>query len=375
MSQAAEKLMEAPKPQKKKKKRMRLPPGLGSVHMIGDGKNRRKPWRARVNAGVAFNLTSGKATQKYITIGYFETEIEAIEALMEYRKDPYTLEAATCTFEDVFQMWKSKKYPEVSLSGQRGYDAAYKNSVPLHKLKMREIRSSHMEDIMNNTPFGFQSQVRMKSLWTQVFKYALEHDIVQKNYADFVKVRDEVTGTNKTAIPPEDREKIWKAIDAGDPDAEIAMIYLYTGMRASELLEVKKENVDLAARIMIGGLKTDAGKDRRIPIHKSILPFMERLMQTDGEYLIMRYDKKKPQTMSYPRFIAYHWKPLMEKLGFNEYTPHYGRHTCATMLREAGVEEDIRKLILGHANGDITDRYTHHPDYMLIDAIDKIPGR
>lgn len=375
MNQAAEKLMQAPKTQKKKKKRMRLPPGLGSVHMIGDGKNRRKPWRARVQAGVDFDAVGGKATQKYITLGYYETEIEAIEALMEYRKDPYTLEAATCTFEDVFQMWKAKKYPEVSISGQRGYDAAYKNSVPLHKLKMRDIRSSHMEDIMQTTPFGHQSQVKMKSLWLQVFKYAMEHDIIQKNYADFIKVRDEATGTNKTAIPLEDREKLWKAIDAGDPDAEIAMIYLYTGMRASELLELKKENVDLTARIMVGGLKTDAGKDRRIPIHKCILPFVERLMQTDGEYLVMRYDKGKPQKMGYARFNGYHWTPLMERLGMKDYTPHYGRHTCATMLREAGVEEDLRKLILGHANGDITDRYTHHPDYMIVEAIDKLPGR
>lgn len=375
MSQYAEKLMQAPKTQKKKKKRMRLPPGLGSVHMIGDGKNRRKPWRARVKADVEFNLATGKATQKYITIGYYETEIEAIEALMEYRKDPYTLEASVCTFEEVFQMWKAKKYPDVSYSGQRGYDAAFKNSAQLHQLKMREIRSSHMDAIMQATEFGHQSQVKMKSLWGQLFKYAMEHDIIQKNYADFVKVRDETPTTNKTAMPKEDRDKIWSAADAGDHNAEIAMIYLYTGMRASELLEIKKADVDLDARIMVGGLKTDAGKNRRIPIHNSILPFVQRLMQTDGEYLVMRYDDGKAKKMTYYQLTRSVWDPVMEKLGLKGYTPHYGRHTCATMLREANIEEDIRKLILGHASGDITDRYTHHPDYMLVEAIDKIPGR
>lgn len=375
MSQAADKLMQAPKTQKKKKKRMRLPPGLGSVHMIGDGKNRRKPWRARVNAGVAFNLTTGKATQKYITLGYYETEIEAIEALMEYRKEPYTLEAAVCTFEEVFQMWKVKKYNDFSVSAKRVYDSAFKNSEPLHKMKMREIRSTHMEDVMKNTTVGYQSQTKIKVLWGQLFKYAMEHDIIQKNYADFVKVRDEAPSTNKTAIPRHDIDKIWAAIEAGDQDAELAMIYIYTGMRASELLEMKKSNVDLDARIMIGGLKTDAGKDRRIPIHMSILPFVERLMQTDGESLIMRYDKGKPQQVSYHWFKRCVWNPLMERLNMTDYTPHYGRHTCATMLREAKVEPDLIKLILGHANGDITDRYTHHPDYMLIEAIDKLPGR
>lgn len=368
------KLLEEPK-KRKPKKRMRLPPGLGSVHLINDGKRRRKPYRARVKSHVDFDKDTGKATQKYITIGYFENEIDAIEALMNYRKNPYTLEAATCTFSDVFQMWKAKKYPEISASGQHGYDAAFKNSTPLHKLKMRDIRAFHMEDIIEKTPFGHQSQVKMKTLWGQMFKYAMEHDIIQKNYADFVKVRDDTPVTNKTAIPPEDREKIWKAIDRGDHDAEIAMIYIYTGMRASELLEIKKTDVDLKSRIMVGGLKTAAGKDRRIPIHKAILPYIERLIQTQGEYLIMRYDKAAPQKMTYARFNTYHWLPLMERLELKGYTPHYGRHTCATMLREAGVEEDLRKLILGHANGDITDRYTHHPDHMLLEAIDKVPGR
>lgn len=372
---ALDKLLAPPKPAKKKKKRMRLPPGMGSVHHINDGRNRRKPYRARVPAHVELNMETGKAVQKYITIGYYETEIEAIEALMEYRKNPYSLDASYATFTDVFVQWKAKKYPEISKSGQAVYEAAYKNSEKLHNMKMRDIRTAHMEEIMQSIPYGFQVQAKLKTFWGQLFKYAMERDIIQKNYAEFIKTRDKDEGTKRTAISPEDRSKLWAAIDAGNHDAEIAMIYLYTGMRPSELLEVKKENVDLEARIMIGGSKTEAGKDRHIPLHKDILPFVRRLMQTEGENLIMRYDKDKPAKMAYFRFNNAHWTPLMKELGMEQYTPHYARHTCATMLREAGVAEDIRKLILGHSSGDITDRYTHVPDSMLIEAIDMIPSR
>ena len=140
MSQA---LMEE-KPKKKRKRRMRLPNGLGSVHKIGDGKSRRNPWRARVLAGVDFDVATGKATQKYITLGYFATEADGIQALMDYRKDPYTLDAAVCTFADVFEMWKEKKYPTISKSGQNGYNSAFKNSVALHNMKIRDIRTSHI---------------------------------------------------------------------------------------------------------------------------------------------------------------------------------------------------------------------------------------
>ena len=360
---------------KKRKKRMRLPNGLGSVHKIGDGKNRRKPWRARVPARVELDIETGKAKQKYITIGYYETEIDAIEALMEYRKNPYTLDAAVCTFEEVFEMWKAKKYADASAAAQRSYNAAFKNSAPLHKMKMRDIRALHMEQVMANLTLGYQSQALIKTFWGQLFKYAIEHDICQKNYSEFVKLKDKDPGTKRTAIPPEDREKIWQAIDAGDHDAEIAMIYIYTGMRASELLTIKKADVNLDTRIMVGGLKTEAGADRHIPIHKCIMPFIERLMQTDGEYLIMKEHNKKLIKIGYGSFVQRNWTPLMERLGMTEYTIHYCRHTCATMLREAEVAEDIRKLILGHKSVDITDRYTHISDAMLVEAMDIVQGR
>lgn len=359
------------KTRKKKKRRMRLPNGVGSVHLIGDSKSRRKPWRARVPSHVEFDEVKGTAVQKYITIGYFATEIEAIDALMEYRKNPFTLDAATCTFEEVFERWKAKKYPQVSASAANGYNHAFKNSAQIHKMKMRDIRAAHMEALIEAAPGGYQTQSKMKSLWGQMFKYAMENDIVQKNYAEFVSTKDKPAETKRTAISKEDREKIWEAALAGDEIAQITLIYIYTGMRPSELLCVEKENVDLDARIMVGGMKTAAGKNRRIPIHRCIMPFMQRLMETPGKYLI---DNGRGKPIFLKNYNV-RWIKFMERMNFKDYTPHYTRHTCATMLREANVADDIRKLILGHKNTDITDRYTHHSDEMLLEAIDSLPGR
>ncbi len=359
----------------KKKKRMRLPNGIGSVHLINDGKRRRNPWRARVPSHIEFNAETGKASHKYINIGYFATETEAIEALFDYRKNPYTIEAAVCTFADVFEMWSKKKFPDVSKSAQGIYNSAYKNSAELHSLKMRDIRAIHMEHIMQTIPVGYQSQAQLKILWGQLFKYAMEHDIVQKNYAQFVQLRDKDTGTKRTAMAKEDIEKLWCEIDKGNPDAEIAMIYIYTGMRATELLEVKKANIDLEARIMIGGKKTEAGKNRRIPIHVCIIPFIKKLMAMPGDFLIMREYKGDMIPMKYQHYNTYHWLPLMKKIGKPEYTMHYTRHTCATLMREANIPEDIKKVILGHKSDDITGRYTHISDKMLLEAIDAMQGR
>lgn len=362
-------------PTKKKKRHMRLPAGAGSVHKIGGDRQRRKPWRARVQSHVEFDAVTGAATRKYITVGYYETELDAIAALMDYRKNPFTVEASTATFADVVEMWKAKKYPSLSAATQKAYNSAYKNCEPIHSMKMRDIRTVHLENVMQSLQGGYGVQVRLKTYWGMVFKYAMEHDIIQKNYVDFVKPRDKDEGTKRSDIPAEDRRKIWAAAKAGDQAAQIALIYIYTGFRASELLEIRKEDVNLQARIMVGGMKTAAGKNRRVPIHKAILPYVECLMQTDGEYLITWKQKSgKEKKYVYNTFLVSIWNPLMERLSFSEYTPHYARHTCATMMREANVAEDLRKIILGHKSADITDRYTHYSDSMLLEAIDLLPG-
>lgn len=355
----------------KRKKRMRLPNGIGSVHQINDGKRRRNPWRARVPAHIEFNAETGKASQKYINIGYFPTEEDAIAALFEYRKNPYTIEASVCTFSEVYEMWSKKKFPTVSKMAQYGYIASYKHSEPIHNMKMRDIRTLELENIMLNVNGGHQLQTKLKTLWGQMFKYALEHDIVQKDYSAFVKLRDKAPETNRTDISKEDIARLWKEADKGNEIAEIVLIYIYTGLRATELLEALKENVFLDKRIMIAGKKTDAGKDRRIPIHRDILPLIEKRMKEDSEYLITVDRKGKREPYIYATFAKLNWKPFMESLKMN-YTVHFARHTFATLMREAGVEEDLRKIIIGHKSQDITDRYTHYSDEMLLEAIDKM---
>lgn len=370
--------MQAQTTRKKKKRRMRLPAGMGSVHLIGDSKQRRNPWRARVPSHVELDPVKGTAKQKYITIGYYATEIDAINALMEYRKNPFTLEAATATFEDVVAAWKDKKYPQLSPASQSSYNSAYKNSAALRKMKIRDIRTIHLEQIMATVEGGYSVQSRLKIFWGLIFKYALEHDMVSKNYAEFVKTRDKDAGTTRTDISEEHRQVFWREALAGDHAAQLVVIYIYTGLRPSELVEIEKADVDLANRIMVGGIKTEAGKNRRIPLHKDILPFMERLMATEGDALMTwKTATGKVKKYSYMRYFKNDWGPLVERLGLTDtgYTPHYTRHTCATMLREAKVEEDLRKAILGHKSKDITDRYTHLSDAMLLEAIDRLPGK
>lgn len=64
---------------------MKQPNGYGSVHKLS-GK-RRKPWRVRKTNGWTMNVDGTKLVQQYITIGYYETRQEALQALADYNQD------------------------------------------------------------------------------------------------------------------------------------------------------------------------------------------------------------------------------------------------------------------------------------------------
>ena len=54
--------------------------------------------------------------------------------------------------------------------------------------------------------------------------------------------------------------------------------------------------------------------------------------------------------------------------------PHDGRHTCATNLKKAGVDDLTIQKILGHAPLTITGKvYIHMDVKQLLDAVNKLP--
>lgn len=312
---------------------------------------------------------TGEVKQKFRTIGYYPDRKSAMQALAEYNKNPLTLGTADTTFSDVFKMWKNEHYPKISVTTQKGYNSAYNNSKPLHDMRIAEIRAAELQTVMNDTKPGARGQ--LKTFWGQVFKYALKYELIHRDYSEFVNIggKDEKTDRMKDKQPfsKDEIQRLWDNVDT-IPGVKLILILIYSGMRPSELLEMKTANVNLEQRIMQGGIKTKAGKDRLIPIHRATLPFIAELAAQGGEILVTH--KGKP--LQYNRFRLNYFVPVMEALEMN-HTAHECRHTGVSLMREYGVDLDLLKVIVGHASGDVTDRYLHYPPEMLVDAIDKIP--
>lgn len=288
-------------------------------------------------------------------------------ALAEYNKRPAALGTSALTFSDVFELWKSEHYKKISEKTIPGWDNAYKNSKMLHKMKMKDIKAAELNACMEAQTVGAGSQARIKSFWNQLFLFAIERDIVHKNYAQFVSEKDKQEGTKKRPFTDDEVRLLWNNVwDL--PGVDAILIMIYTGMRPTELLEMRADNVNLEERYMVGGIKTAAGKDRVIPICERIFPVVQRCMEDGGETLITDYGGAP---IDYWQFRRRYFKRSMERLGM-KHTAHECRHTAVTAMRAAGMDKDIVKIIVGHSAGDVTDRYTHTTPAQLVAEMDKL---
>jgi len=145
---------------------------------------------------------------------------------------------------------------------------------------------------------------------------------------------------------------------------------IYTGCRIGELLDLKKENVNLEERYFkIVASKTAAGI-RTAPISEKVHPFFEYWYNlNDCEYLL---STPEGEHFKYRNYYDSYWSPLIETLGM-KHRPHDTRHTCISMLTVAGVSDKVIKKIVGHKGQGVTEVvYTHFEIEELIDAINKI---
>ena len=114
--------------------------------------------------------------------------------------------------------------------------------------------------------------------------------------------------------------------------------------------------------------KTEAGENRAVPISRKALPYFQQWMQDNGKTLIT---DDTGEQLSYHRFRT-RFDNVMLATSCH-HAPHECRHTCATLLDNAGANDTAVKRILGHASPGVTKgTYTHKSLHKLKKAIDLI---
>lgn len=361
---------------------MRRANGTGHVFKM-KGKGRRRPWRARVTVGWELNEATGKTKQVIKDVGCYATRHEAEIALNEYLEDPYNINEKDITFEELYNKWSESYIPTLSgVSSERTITSAYRYMHAIYKMKVRDIRVRHLEGCIQDAYVisergsdkgkkrvaSANTKARMKSVFNLMFDYAVKYDIIKYNYARNFEL-DKGTVEQKrrekkevTIFTNEELEKLWNSVDKVK-FADMVLIGIYSGWRPQELAILKIADVDLERGTFFGGMKTKAGKDRYVPIHPLIKGLVSKrydeAVEMNSEYLFNDEDGQRGTFLTYDKYRR-RFEKVMTRLDM-KHRPHEARHTFSTLAKSYEMKDNVRKLIMGHAIVDFTDRVYTHP--------------
>lgn len=342
-------------PQRRSRRRTK---GSGSVYKLSGARSR--PWAAVNGAGKL--------------LGTYASSSEAVEALDRFNADRVPLERKNYTLRDIYEQWSPNAFAKIGDKSRQSYEDAFAKAEDLHSRRIRDLKTEDYQQVIDSlVQRGLSRSLceKQRLLFSKLCQYAMKQDIIDKNYAQFLELPSK--GEAKTRVLSDEEIGRIRGM-LGDPKlgptAEIALVLCYSGMRINELLQMERENVHLADRYMVGGEKTDAGRNRTIPIHREIVPIIAKWVDGNSARWLLHTSAGTAKDADNVRKT---FRSLMKACCIEGATPHTCRHTAATKMVAAGVRPEIIKQILGHSDFSMTvNRYTHTQPADLVKGIDLI---
>ena len=361
------------------KKHPKLPNGFGQITELKNP-NLRNRFRVMVSQG---KTEYGRPIQKLLKPkAYFPTYKEAYEALLKYHKDPFDLNDST-TIEELHTKWIEKIKEKA-----KNYSPAWKYCSPIYDLSVRELRPKHIKSCITD---GVPPTIRplIKIMFNLMLDYAVEYELVDRNCARSFEISSDINNEieeNKKEHMSFADEEISKMVSSVGviPEIDLILIQCYMGWRPRELCLLRLEDVNLDKNYIIGGLKTEAGKGRIVPIHPYIKPFIEARYEQakllGPEYLcqvklVTKTGKESFIPVKYQKYRSI-FDNMLETLQLNqEHRPHDPRKHFVTMAKKYKLDEYAIKRIVGHRIDDITEAvYTDRDPEWLYQEVCKIPN-
>ena len=327
---------------------MRLPNGYGSVTKLS-GK-RRKPYMVRITTDCVYDEERDDYVQKRAVLGYYAKKSEALEALAEYSKSPYSIVESTMSVKD---LWGSiKNTVDASDNRKIVYDRVFnKYMLNIHDMKIRDVKTKHLQQILDDCDKGYSTKTNIRVVMNHIFRYAAQNDLVEKNYTDYVKFEQEETILQREIFTDDEIRSLWNKSDV--EEYALAIILLYQGMRIKEFTDLSPEDIDLESRTITIRKAKNKYSVRTIPINDAVFELVARF-------------KDHPLTLTRPQY--YHFSKKI--LG---HTPYDTRHTFATKCTSLKIQPVIIQRLMGHKPDSVLENvYVHLTMQELSDAINMV---
>lgn len=265
------------------------------------------------------------------------------------------------TFKFLAEKYLTEKHngkKKLSKNTIRSDYTTYRTLAGLHDKIISYITYKELQEYINNDTCGYVKKLKKITMIKQVFRYALKYEMIDKNPSEFLEINitsDIKHGENFTI---EDLKKLYS--DRENKITQMIIIMCYTGFRIGEIAGLE---IDLENRVFKGGIKTEAGKGRVVPIHDFIFDMVKSKQEKNPKNILFTTDWSFREAM-YKR---------LEYLGIKKHTPHDCRHTFSYLCTKFKVDEIQKKRMLGHSFSDVTNSVYGHTDVEILrEEIEKI---
>ena len=187
--------------------------------------------------------------------------------------------------------------------------------------RLRDISPMQIQSIMaalSDKSNSLQSKVLIAL--RSIFKAAQENGLVAKSPVSSMLKPSGKKTSEKVALTPQESDLLLQRVK-NDRAYTFLLIALQTGMRIGELFSLPLK--DYHGDYVIGGEKTEAGKNRIIPIRPEGQEYFAYFAKkANGSLLISGYDGQKVPA----NFRRREYYPLLEKLKIEKKPPCHAAH-------------------------------------------------
>ena len=323
--------------------------GTGSVYRNGD------KWVAAITKG--YRIEGDKKKRIVVKKCGLKTKKEAIEYLATLAGRPQR--EKDITWRALYELWLPTH--RAGKSTMDCYKSAEKNFAPLEFWKLKEIEIDDLQECLDDCPKGRRTKENMKALCGLMYKYAIPRGYAPLNLAQYLIMSGDHS-EERESFNAEQLEAI-RAACGKVPYADYIYCMCYLGFRPSEFLALDVSNYDADEKTITGGAKTEAGKNRIVPISKKIQSIISELAK--GRSVGALFCDSEGNAFSYDKFRAACFYPAIDAIGIDnpiingkhKYSPHTCRHTFATLMKRINAPDKDKMKLIGHASAEMLRYY------------------
>ena len=329
--------------------------GQGTVYKRGN------TWTARVTVGWAVSPDGGKPRQLYRSKGGFATKSDAMAAMQSLLEGISAKRAPT--LEHYWNIYARDDLPQLSKSKATAYRIAWGKLKPIAARKVDTLTVDDLRQTVSKAAATYYPARDCKQLLLHLFRLAGADGFAQKDLPEYIKL-PEREEKERQPFTAEEQADLWRIWEAGNLDAALPLIMIYTGMMPGELMDLRPEMIDLEARKITGaGKKTKVRKESPVFIPLQLVPVLETAMEhlTPSGYVLYHSE-----------MIFYaHYYAALEAAGTRRLEPYCCRHTTATALAvDRQIAPQTVQRVMRWSSTRMLDRYAHPDEDHILTAID-----